>query len=124
MGMTTQIPAIDREAMALVSEPTLPRVIFVVGGLYTEASGVARIVCDLANALGRSGLGVPVYTADCQRGPVVDHMLHVPSSCVALPGRWCGRLAWSPRLHRLLEEVMPRVDLVHNQSLWMLPNHY
>jgi len=25
----------------------------VVGGLYTEASGVARIVCDLANALAR-----------------------------------------------------------------------
>ena len=34
-----------------------------VGGLYSEASGVARIVCDLANALARRGSPVTVYTA-------------------------------------------------------------
>jgi len=102
----------------------VPKVIFAVGGLYTEASGVGRILCDLANALGRIGSPVTVYTAACTGKGVTDHMLRPPSVCVSRPGRWMGRLASSPSLRRLLNAVIPDVDVVHNHSVWMLPNHY
>jgi glycosyltransferase involved in cell wall biosynthesis len=100
-----------------------PRVIFVVGGLYTEASGVARIVCDLANGLAQLGAPIAVYTAACRGRPVARHMLRPPNHCIAVPGKWLARLSYAPGLRRILEEAIPQVDVVHNHSLWMLPNH-
>jgi glycosyltransferase involved in cell wall biosynthesis len=102
----------------------LPKVAFAVGGLYTEGSGVARIVCDLANALARRGTPVDVYTADCPGRGVAGSWLEPPNRLRAAPGRWCGRLAWSPALRRTLEHAIPDVDVVHNHSLWMLPTSY
>ena len=101
-----------------------PKVIFAVGELYTEASGVGRIVCDLANALGELGAPITTYTAACNGRRAADHMMRPPSRCVARPGISLGRLAYSPRLRRLLAEVIPQVDVVHNHCLWTLPNHY
>ena len=102
----------------------LPKVIFTVGELYTEASGVGRIVCDLANALGELGVPITLYTAACNGRKAADHMMRPPSRCVAPPGISLGRLAYSPRLRRLIAEVIPQVDVVHNHCLWTLPNHY
>jgi poly(glycerol-phosphate) alpha-glucosyltransferase len=42
----------------------------------------------------------------------------------APPGRWCGRLARSPELKRLLARDIRNFDVVHNHSLWMLPTSY
>ncbi len=103
---------------------TTPRVAFAVGGLYTEGSGVARIVCDLANALARRGTPVDVYTADCPGRGVDGSWLEPPNRLRAAPGTWCGRLAWSPALRRILAHAIPDVDVVHNHSLWMLPTSY
>lgn len=97
---------------------------FCVGGMYTEASGVPRIVSELANAMGRRGVAVPVYTAECGGRKATDHMLTPPASCIAYRGLWLGRLSWSPKLRRRIIADMPQFEVVHNHSLWMLPNHY
>lgn len=100
------------------------KVAFAVGGLYTEGSGVARIVCDLANALRRQGTPVDVYTADCP-GRGADGTGLAPGNRLhTAPGRWMGRLAWSPALARVLDGAAGELDVVHNHSLWMLPTHY
>src|SRR5690606_32195735 len=114
----------SRSAAAASAAPVAaPAVAFVVGGLYTEASGVARIVCDLANALARQGLPVPVYAADCH-GEAAGHMLQAPIRLHAFRGQWLGRLSRSAELRRRLAADMPAIDVVHNHRVWMLPNHY
>lgn len=100
------------------------RVAFAVGGLITEGSGVARIVCDLANALSRSGTPIDIFTADCRGHGVSRSLLDADNRVHAPPGRWAGRLAWSPPLKRLLLDALPNFDVVHNHSLWMLPTSY
>jgi glycosyltransferase involved in cell wall biosynthesis len=99
-------------------------VIFVVGGLYTEASGVARIVCDLANGMAQVDQPVTVYTAVCNGQEPASHMLQPPNTCVATDGQWMWRLSYAPELRRTLAQDMPGVDVVHQHSIWMLPNHY
>lgn len=100
------------------------RIVFAVGGLYTEASGVGRIVCDLANALAENGNPVDVYTAVCGGKEPAAHMLDSPNRLFADPGHWMARLSSSPRLKRRLQDDLKDVDVVHNHSVWMLPNHY
>ena len=97
---------------------------FAVGGMYTEGSGVTRVVCDLANALACRGTAVDVYTADCPGRGADGRGLFPPNRLCAAPGRWMGRLAWSPALKHTLDEAVPYPDVLHNHSLWMLPTSY
>jgi len=106
-----------------------PRVIFVLGELHSEASGVGRIVCDLASAAGRLGAPVTVYSTVLGSGngsqaEGIVRSVRPPSRCTTRRGLRLGRLSYSPELRSLLHEVMPEVDVVHNQSMWTLPNHY
>lgn len=100
--------------------------IFVVGGLYSLANGVAWIMKDLAAALGRAGAPVDVYAAECpDRGiESIGHIFEAPSRWIAAPGRWLGGLSWSPKLKPLLRSAIASADVVHNHSVWMLPNSY
>ena len=47
-----------------------------------------------------------------------------PTTWVAEPGVWLGGLSWSPRLNRRIQADITAFDIVHNHSVWMLPNHY
>ena len=100
--------------------------IFVVGGLYSRANGVAWIMRDLAAALGRAGAPVDVYGADCYgRGASsIGEIFEPPSRWITAKGLWLGALSWSPGIRALLEAGIQRADVVHNHSLWMLPNSY
>jgi glycosyltransferase involved in cell wall biosynthesis len=98
--------------------------IFVVGGLYSQANGVARIMRDLASALGRAGSPVTVFGAECLGKESVGHIFELPSGWIAARGFWLGGLSWSPRLKGLLREGIRDADVVHNHSVWMLPNSY
>lgn len=100
------------------------RVALVVGELRTEASGVARIVCDLAGAQRKLGLDVTIYTAICHGETPALHLLSDGVNCVYGRGYHAGRLAYSPQLRQILYRDLRTVDIVHNQNLWMLPNHY
>ncbi len=100
--------------------------VFVVGGLYSLANGVAWIMRDLAAALGRAGSPVTVCAADCYgRGLAsIGHVFEPPSRWVSAKGLWLGGLSWSPALKRQMGRTVSEADLIHNHSLWMLPNSY
>jgi poly(glycerol-phosphate) alpha-glucosyltransferase len=123
MSPLNELSAADTRSLA-DRRAELPRVAYCVGGLYSESSGVGRIVCDLANAVGAIGRPITIYTATCPGREVVQGMLHPSTQCVAMPGRWMKRLFYSPGLRRLLADVVCDVEVVHNHSVWMLPNHY
>ncbi len=100
--------------------------VFVVGGLYSLENGVAWIMRDLAAALGRAGAPVTVCAADCYgRGLAsVGHVFEPPSRWVSAKGLWLGGLSWCPALKPKLREEIAQADVIHNHSLWMLPNSY
>jgi glycosyltransferase involved in cell wall biosynthesis len=100
--------------------------LFAVGGLYSLSNGVAWIMRDLAAALGRAGSPVDVYGADCWgRGATsVGHVFEPPSRWFTAPGIWLGGLSVSPQLKWMLNKAVAQSDIVHNHSVWMLPNSY
>lgn len=102
------------------------RPMFVVGGLYSLANGVAWIMRDLAAALGRAGAAVDVYAADCWgRGAAsIGHIFEPPTRWISARGLWLGGLSWSPPLRRMMRQAVSEHDVIHNHSLWMLPNSY
>ena len=105
--------------------PTI-KPIFVVGGLYSLSNGVAWIMRDLAAALGRAGSPVDVYGADCWgRGAgSVGHIFEPPSRWITARGLWLGGLSYSPGLKSAIARGVAQADIVHNHSVWMLPNSY
>ncbi len=100
--------------------------IFVVGGLYSKANGVAWIMRDLTTAMGRAGAPVSVYAADCYgRGlSSIGEIFEPPSQYLTRKGLWLGGLSWSPTLKPVLRKGIQSADVVHNHSVWMLPNSY
>ena len=100
--------------------------LFTVGGLYSLSNGVAWIMRDLAAALGRAGSPVDVYGADCWgRGAAsVGEIFEPPSRWITAPGLWMGGLSISPQLKWKLNRAVAQADIVHNHSVWMLPNSY
>ncbi len=97
---------------------------FVVGELYTESSGVARILCELANTMGRQGVPVTVYASECNGKGSAKHLLEPPSLYVGRKGRAMGRLAVSRPLKQQIASDMPSIDVIHHHSMWTRPNHY
>ena len=79
---------------------------------------------DLAAALGRIGAPVTVCAADCVGRESIGHIFEPPTRWVTAPGRWLGGLSWSQKLKPILEREIARADVVHNHSVWMLPNSY
>ncbi len=124
---TTTEPSHQLASVTEASIPVRPiQPIFVVGGLYSLSNGVAWIMKDLAAALGRAGAPVDVYGAECpDRGMApIGHIFESPSRWISAPGRWLGGLSWSPSLKPLLHAAIASADIVHNHSIWMLPNSY
>ncbi len=118
----------------LTERPTEPsrstvtgmRPLFVVGGLYSLANGVAWIMRDLAAAMGRAGAPTSVYAADCwgRGAESIGHIFEPPTRWVSAKGLWLGGLSWSPQLKSLMRQGVADSDVVHTHSMWMLPNSY
>jgi glycosyltransferase involved in cell wall biosynthesis len=98
--------------------------LFVVGGLYAKSNGVAWIMRDLAAALTTAGTQVRVYAADCIGRQSIGDIFEAPVEWRTAPGLWLGGLSWSPRLKQMLNDAVRDVSVVHNHSVWMLPNSY
>jgi len=100
--------------------------VFAVGGLYSESNGVAWIMRDLAAAMGKLGHPVEVFGADCVgRGKKsIGDIFQSPTRWNSAKGLWLGGLSYAPALKPLMREVIQNSDVVHNHSLWMLPNSY
>lgn len=112
-------------APATPADPSPPlRPMFVVGGLYSRANGVAWIMSGLAKALGRQGSPVDVYAADCLGRQSIGDIFEPPTRWRTAPGLWMGGLSVSPSLKPMMRAAMAETDVVHNHSIWMLPNSY
>ncbi len=118
---TTRLPAPTTSEKSTTIKP-----LFVVGGLYSLSNGVAWIMRDLVAALGRAGTPVDVYGADCWgRGAAsVGHIFETPSRWTSAKGLWLGGLSYSPGMKSAINRGVAQADIVHNHSVWMLPNSY
>jgi glycosyltransferase involved in cell wall biosynthesis len=81
---------------------------------------------DLAYALGECGAAVDVYGADCfgQGAKSIGEIFEPPTRWFAGKGLWLGGLSWSPGTRKIIDRAVENCDVVHNHSLWMLPNSY
>jgi poly(glycerol-phosphate) alpha-glucosyltransferase len=95
-----------------------------VGGLYSQANGIAWIMRGLSRALVRQGHTVDAYAAECLGRESLRDFFESPTRWITAPGLWLGGLSWSPSLRSKLRRAMAETDVVHNHSLWMLPNRY
>lgn len=100
--------------------------VFAVGGLYSESNGISWIMRDLAAAMGNLGYPVSVFGADCYgRGKKsIGDIFQPPTRWISAKGLWLGGLSYAPALKPLMRQVIRNADIVHNHSLWMLPNSY
>ncbi|MEM2001641.1 MAG: glycosyltransferase [Candidatus Methanomethylicaceae archaeon] len=100
------------------------RIAFVVGGFYTEASGIARAVASLANCLASIGHQVTLFVPSYRGKDLATSLLNGGVKVVTAKGYWLFRLGLSPGLRRILSSAIAEFDVVHTHSLWMLPTHY
>src|SRR5215510_5834695 len=97
------------------------RVIHVVPAITEEASGPSYSVVRLCDSLIGTGVNVQLAALDWSSMPVSFPYLK------AFPlGRGPRRLGVSPKMRRWLKQEVTseRVAIIHNHSLWMMPNVY
>src|SRR5437867_5458823 len=97
------------------------RVIHVVPAITEEASGPSNSVPRLCESLIGTGVDVQLAALDWSSVPV-----SLPYLKVFPLGLGPRRLGVSPSMRSWLEAEADsgRVDLIHNHSLWMMPNIY
>lgn len=97
------------------------RVIQVVPAITEEASGPSYSVVRLCESLIETGMDVQLAALDWSSAPV-----RLPYLRTFPLGIGPRRLGVSPSMRRWLEAESDsgRVDLIHNHSLWMMPNVY
>lgn len=97
------------------------RVIHIVPAITEEASGPSYSVTRLCESLIATGADVRLVSLDWARIPVQ------PGYLTSFPLGWGPRrLGVSPLMRRWLEEEVAsgKIDIIHNHSLWMMPNVY
>lgn len=97
------------------------RVIHVVPAITEEASGPSYSVVRLCESLIGTGVDVRLAALDWSSAPV--SLPYLKTFPLGLGSR---RLGGSPKMrHWLKQEVTSgRVEIIHNHSLWMMPNVY
>jgi glycosyltransferase involved in cell wall biosynthesis len=95
--------------------------IHTVPAISEEASGPSYSVLRLCESLRSCQLDVSLATLDW--APTADAPAYIKRFPIGIGPRRLGR---SPRMRRWLsqEAVAGRIELIHNHSLWMLPNVY
>ena len=97
------------------------RVIHVVPAVSDEASGPSYSVVRLCEALIETGMETQLAALDWNPGS-----RSTPCLTTFPLGRGPRGIGASPQMRRWLEEQVAsgRLDLIHNHSLWMMPNVY
>lgn len=97
------------------------RVIHVVPDINKEAAGPSYSVPKLCESLICAGLDIQLAVLDRSGTPV--HLPYLKTFPLGLGPR---RLGVSPKMRRWLKQEVTsgRVEIIHNHSLWMMPNVY
>lgn len=96
------------------------RVAHVVPSIENRASGPSYSVVELCRSLAEQGCETSLYVLDRlprEMPPGVAAHRFDRLAC-------SGRLGASPALFRALRAATPGLDILHNHSLWMMPNIY
>ena len=97
------------------------RVLQIVPRIAAESSGPSVSVPSLSRALAQRGNDVQLFALEpAPQNSIYERARFFP--CAPLP--LARRLGWSPRMRQALERESSSFDVVHTNSLWMLPNVY
>ena len=97
------------------------RVIQVVPRVAAQSSGPSHSVTRLCRALQAAGAGPELHVLEPLPEAPSDYPRHA-YACARWPGAW--RLGWSPAMRRGLAQAAQGAAIVHNHSMWMMPNIY
>ncbi len=99
------------------------RAAHVVPAIHDEASGPSYSVPRLCRALVDAGVETALHSVSVGgwRPPPDRFEMHLHPG---LPGRLARRLLISPALSRALRQEARRAQVLHNHSLWVMPNVY
>ncbi len=98
------------------------KVIQIVPSIAAESSGPSYSVPALCQGLTSAGCDVSLHFLDT----VPTHLTHISYQVVSYPRRELGlrNLGRSPAMFSGLMEAARTADVIHNNSLWMMPNVY
>ena len=98
------------------------KVVQIVPSINAESSGPSYSVPSLCQGLASVGCDVSLHFLD----DVPTQLVHVPYQVTSYPRRELGlrNLGRSPAMFLGLLEAARRAEIIHNNSLWMMPNVY
>lgn len=97
------------------------KVVQVVPRIADESSGPSQSVPGLSRALSDAGAEVDLYVLEPRpERKTFERLTAFPS----WPGSLFRRLGVSPRMKAALSRAAGQVDVIHTNSLWMMPNVY
>lgn len=96
------------------------KVIQVVPSIGGECAGPSYSVPGLARGLSSNGVVTELHFLD----EIPAHLSHVTYKVVNYPRHDRLNLGWSPEMYAGLNVACATADIIHNNSLWMLPNVY
>lgn len=96
------------------------KVIQVVPSIGKEAAGPSYSVPGLCRGLQANGVTTELHFLD----EMPDHLLAASYQVVNYPRQDKINLGWSPRMLQGLKEACQATDIIHSNSLWMMPNVY
>lgn len=96
------------------------KVVQIVPHVGEESSGPSYSVPMLCHGLAECG----VKTQLCFLGRMLERLKHENYTAISYPQRDKFNLGWSPEMLKGLREACQTADIIHNNSLWMMPNVY
>ena len=97
------------------------KILQIVPRIAAESSGPSVSVPSLSRSLAEIGHDVNLFTLR----PRPKHQLFQQTKFFpTTPLPLCYRLGVSPSMKRAIRDAMPAMDIVHTNSLWMMPNVY
>lgn len=96
------------------------RVIQTVPSILAEAAGPSYSVPSLVNGLHVSNVEIELHFLDT----IPEHIKSMPYKVVAYDYHDRFRFGWSPEMLKGLKTACKSADIIHNNSLWTMPNIY
>lgn len=93
----------------------------VVPRVQDQSSGPSYSVTRLCDSLQEAGQNVELHVLSPRPVDTQTYTVH-EYDCSHFPG--ARRLGWSPNMKRELDHAAKQADIVHNHSMWMMPNIY
>lgn len=96
------------------------KVIQVVPSIGKEAAGPSYSVPGLCRGLQTNGVTTELHFLD----DIPEHLLGATYQVENYPRQDKINLGWSPKMLQGLKDACQTADIIHNNSLWMMPNVY